>query len=56
MFHLVSGVALLGASILAGWLWARFGAAATFYAGAAFTAIALAGLLATTRGRSPGAR
>ncbi|HZM35938.1 MAG TPA: MFS transporter [Burkholderiales bacterium] len=56
MFHLVSGVALLGASVLAGWLWARFGAAATFYVGAAFTAIALAGLLATTRGRSPGTR
>jgi MFS family permease len=54
MFHLVSGVALLGASILAGWLWARFGAPATFYAGATFTAIALAGLLATTRKRRPG--
>jgi MFS family permease len=45
VFHLVSGVMLLGASVLAGWLWGAFGSAATFYAGAAFTAVALAGLL-----------
>jgi len=45
VFHLVSGIALLAASILAGWLWSAFGAAATFYAGAAFTAVALAGLI-----------
>lgn len=44
IFNLVSGVALLGASVLAGWLWSAYGAAATFYAGAAFTAVALAGL------------
>src|SRR2546430_5199662 len=36
VFHLVSGVALLGASVLAGWLWSEYGAAATFDAGAAF--------------------
>jgi MFS family permease len=48
-FHLVSGVALLAASVLAGWLWSAFGAAATFYAGAAFACIALAGLLLMTR-------
>jgi MFS family permease len=48
-FHLVSGAALLAASVLAGWLWSTFGASSTFYAGAAFTALALAGLLARTR-------
>jgi MFS family permease len=56
VFHLVSGVALLGASVLAGWLWASFGPELTFYAGAAFTAIALAGLLALTRRGTPGTR
>jgi len=56
VFHVVSGIALLGASVLAGWLWGRFGPEFTFYAGAAFTAIALAGLLALTRGRTPGTR
>jgi MFS family permease len=45
MFHVVSGVALLAASVLAGWLWSEYGAVATFYAGAAFTATALAGLV-----------
>ena len=45
VFNCVSGVALLGASVLAGWLWSAYGAGATFYAGAAFTAVALAGLL-----------
>jgi MFS family permease len=51
VFHLVSGVALLGASLLAGWLWSAHGAAATFCAGAAITAVALAGL---ARIRFPG--
>ena len=46
VFNLVSGVVLIGASLLAGWLWQDYGPAATFYAGAAFTAVALAGLLA----------
>ena len=45
VFHLVSGVALLAASVLAGWLWSEYGAAATFDAGAAFAAAALAGLV-----------
>ena len=57
VFHVVSGIALLAASVLAGWLWGRFGPELTFYAGAAFTAIALAGLAAMTRGgRTPGTR
>ena len=49
VFHLVSGAALLAASVLAGWLWSAFGASSTFYAGAAFTALAFAGLLMATR-------
>lgn len=49
VFHLVSGAALLAASVLAGWLWGTLGASSTFYAGAAFTALALAGLLLATR-------
>ena len=49
VFHLVSGVALLGASVLAGGLWSGFGPSATFYAGAAFAVIALAGLLSFSK-------
>ncbi len=49
MFHLVSGVALLAASVLAGWLWSAFGASATFYAGATFATVALAGLVFITK-------
>src|SRR5438309_1359332 len=45
VFHLVSGVALLAASVLAGWLWSEYGAAATFDAGAALAAAALARLV-----------
>jgi len=44
IFNLVTGVFLLFASVLAGALWSGLGAAATFYAGAAFTAVALVGL------------
>jgi len=44
VFNLVCGIALLVASALAGWLWQAFGPAFTFYAGAAFTAIAWVGL------------
>lgn len=44
-FNLVSGVALLLASVVAGLLWDRLGAAFTFYAGATFAALALAGLM-----------
>jgi MFS family permease len=41
VFNLVSGLALLGASALAGVLWDRAGAAATFFAGAGLTAVAV---------------
>ncbi|MBP5998485.1 MAG: MFS transporter [Azonexus sp.] len=43
-FNLVSGLAMLLASVCAGLLWDSFGAAFTFYAGAAFTALALLAL------------
>lgn len=45
IFNLVSGGALLLASVIAGSLWSLFGAAATFIAGAAFAALAAMGLL-----------
>ena len=44
-FNLVSGVSLLIASAVAGWLWDQWGASATFYAGAGFATVALLGLL-----------
>ena len=44
-FNLVSGGALLLASVIAGTLWSVFGASATFIAGAAFAALAASGLL-----------
>lgn len=49
VFNLVTGVLLLGASVLAGGLWATAGPAASFLAGAVFTGIALAGLLMVSR-------
>ncbi len=45
VFNLVSGGALLLASVIAGALWTALGPPATFIAGAAFAAIAAAGLL-----------
>ena len=45
MFNLVSGGALLLASVIAGGLWSSFGPSATFMAGAGFAALAAAGLL-----------
>jgi MFS family permease len=45
-FNLFSGLAMLVASALAGLLWDRMGAAATFYAGAFFCAFALAAVMA----------
>ncbi len=51
-FNLVSGLAMLLASGLAGWLWDWLGAAYTFYAGAGFCVAALA-VLALRRGVGP---
>jgi MFS family permease len=45
MYNLITGIALLAASILAGWLWTAFGPAATFLAGGAFAGIAVLGML-----------
>ncbi len=55
MFNLVSGVALLVASGLAGLLWDRLGASATFGAGILFATLALAGVLvqSTRHSRAP---
>ncbi len=52
LFNLVTGVALLLASVVAGSLWSVAGPSATFLAGAAFAAIAAIGLLAGTNHRS----
>ncbi|MBT9460979.1 MAG: MFS transporter [Rugosibacter sp.] len=45
VFNLVSGLALLAASVLAGSLWAAFGPAMTFYVGAGIAGVSLFGLL-----------
>lgn len=55
-FNLMSGLAMLLASVLAGLLWDRLGASFTFYAGAAFSALALAGLGWSVTRSSDGAR
>jgi MFS family permease len=49
MFNLLSGLALLIASVLAGALWESVGPQSAFFAGALFTAIALVGLAAIRR-------
>ena len=52
-FNLVSGIAMLVASVVAGLAWDLLGAPATFYAGAAFSALAIL-LLGLGRGGSRG--
>jgi MFS family permease len=54
LFNLVSGGALLLASVIAGALWASFGAPATFAAGAVFAALAALGLAVAAFRASPG--
>ncbi len=49
VFHLVSGIATLIASVVAGVLWERLGAPATFLAGAVFTSVGLAAMLIVAR-------
>lgn len=49
MFNLVTGLATLAASVIAGALWDAIGPAGTFLAGAAFTALALAGVASLGR-------
>ena len=52
-FNLVSGVAMLIASAVAGLLWDRLGASFTFYAGAVFCAVTLVGLSVRASGNTP---
>lgn len=49
LFNLIGGIALLTASMVAGALWDRIGASATFYAGASFAGMGLLGLLVQIR-------
>jgi MFS family permease len=56
IFNLISGIALLLASVIAGALWNSLGAWATFLAGAAIAAVAASGLLVAARTRTSGAR
>jgi len=53
LFNLASGIAMLAASVLAGLLWDRAGAATTFYCGAGFSLLAL--VMLGTRGAPPAA-
>ena len=53
MFNLMTGVALLVASLVAGALWDMAGPQGTFLAGAAFALLTLAGLF-VIRGRLGG--
>jgi MFS family permease len=48
-FNLLTGVAMLAASVIAGLLWDAYGPEGTFFAGLAFASLALVGLL-TMRG------
>jgi len=48
IFHLVSGLALLAASLIAGVLWDWIGPPATFVAGAVFAATSLVGFVGLT--------
>ncbi len=49
LFNLVSGLALLVASVVAGGLWDAFGSRATFLAGAGFAIVALLALVPVAR-------
>lgn len=55
VFNLLSGVVTLVSSVVAGFLWDRVGAAATFYAGAGFS-VATIVLLVCLRGSSVAAQ
>jgi MFS family permease len=55
LFHLVTGIALFAASLLAGMLWHWVGPAAAFVGGAVLTALGLAGIpaIGPPRGGAP---
>lgn len=55
LFHLITGIALLAASFIAGLLWQWLGPSATFIGGGVFTAVGLVGtllLISRRRGRA----
>jgi MFS family permease len=52
LFNLVSGLVMLVASVLAGWLWDRGGASATFLGGAGFALLTLLGVGLVARRRA----
>jgi MFS family permease len=52
LFNLASGIAMLAASVLAGMLWDRMGAPATFHAGAALALVAMLLMLRVGAGSS----
>jgi MFS family permease len=54
LFNLASGLLMLFASVIAGGLWERYGAAVTFYAGAAFSLAALVMLTLLHRNHGKG--
>ena len=60
IYNLTTGVSLLVASVLAGWLWSAVSPAATFLAGGAVVAISLVGMLPwqpnTPQGAGPNSR
>jgi MFS family permease len=49
LYGLITGAAVLSASVIAGWLWTDFGPAATFTTGAIFAGLALIGIAVWTR-------
>ncbi len=53
IFNLVSGIAMLLASVVAGLAWDRLGASFTFYAGAVFCALALIALALRSGNNAP---
>jgi MFS family permease len=48
-FNLLSGIAMLASSVMAGLLWHAFGSAFTFYAGAGFATLTVIGLALSSR-------
>lgn len=54
LYSLITGVALLIASVVAGWLWTAIGPGATFTGGAIFAAIAFIGLVGRRAMHAPG--
>jgi MFS family permease len=54
VFNLVSGICLLFASVIAGWLWDRHGASTTFFTGAALALLALLSCALAPRGQPHG--